>query len=126
MISSWLVWAEIECTVHVSLPKQPINQFKPVQQSRYQVLRAYCPYTYILWDGHHEMLDSLKPRTSTFHKIVLSYGSLPERHRATEILQLITVRISGCSRDSRPGDWSRLGAFLVVSVSPNISRDSRD
>ena len=94
LIPSWLVWAEIECTVHVSLPKQPINQFKPVQQSRYQVLRAYCPYTYILWDGHHEMLDSLKPRTSTFHKIVLSYGSLPERHRATEILQLITVRIN--------------------------------
>ena len=33
---------------------------------------------------------------------------------------------SACSRDSRPRDWSRLGAIFMVSVSPNISRDSRD
>ena len=43
MIPSWLVWAEIECTVHVALPKWPMNQFIPVHQSRQQVLRAYCP-----------------------------------------------------------------------------------
>ena len=30
LIPSWLIWAEIECTVHFPLPKQPINQFKPV------------------------------------------------------------------------------------------------
>ena len=36
------------------------------------------------------------------------------------------VDTSGCSRDSRPRDWSRLGAIFLVSVSPNISRDSRD
>ena len=30
-IPSWLVGAEIECTVHAALPKRPIDQFKPVQ-----------------------------------------------------------------------------------------------
>ena len=44
-IPSWMVWAEIECKVMlpVALPKQPLNQFKPVQQIREEVLRAYCP-----------------------------------------------------------------------------------
>ena len=31
-----------------ALPKQPTNQIKPVQQSRQQMLRTYCAYTYIL------------------------------------------------------------------------------
>ena len=31
------------CTVHVALPKGPINQFKLDQQSVKQDLRAYCP-----------------------------------------------------------------------------------
>ena len=43
LIPSWLLLAEINSTVHVALPKPPINQFKPVQQSRQQTLRAYCP-----------------------------------------------------------------------------------
>jgi hypothetical protein len=46
LIPSWLVWAEIECTVHVSLLKRPTKPFKPVQQSVQQVLRAYCPNIY--------------------------------------------------------------------------------
>ena len=33
--------------MHVSLPKRPINHFKPVQQRRQHVLRAYCPNIYI-------------------------------------------------------------------------------
>ena len=37
--------AEIKGTVHVALPKQPINKYKPVQQSKY-VPRAYCPNVY--------------------------------------------------------------------------------
>ena len=32
--------------MHVALPKHPINQFKPVQQSRQQAIRAYCPNVY--------------------------------------------------------------------------------
>ena len=36
------------------------------------------------------------------------------------------IASSACSRDSRPRDWSRLGAIFKVSISPNISRDSRD
>ena len=39
---------------------------------------------------------------------------------------MIYVDSSACSRDSRPRDWSRLGPIFVVSVSPIISRDSRD
>ena len=38
--------------LHVALPKRPINQFKPVQQSKKQALRAYCPNIYtLLKDG---------------------------------------------------------------------------
>ena len=36
----------MKCTVHVALPKQFTNQLKPVQQSRQQLLRAYCPNMY--------------------------------------------------------------------------------
>ena len=38
----------------------------------------------------------------------------------------IYIGTSVCSRDSRPRDWFRLGAIFMVSVSPNISRGSRD
>ena len=40
--------AEIKCTVHVALPKWPINQFNLVQQSRQHALRAYFSTIYIL------------------------------------------------------------------------------
>ena len=40
--------AEIECTVHVALPKLPINQLKPVMQSRQHVLRTCCPNIHIV------------------------------------------------------------------------------
>ena len=39
--------AEIMCMVHLDLPKWPINQFEPVEQSRHQALKAYCPNIYI-------------------------------------------------------------------------------
>ena len=45
LITSWLVWAEIKCTVNFALP---INQFTPDQKSRHQVLKAYCPSIYTL------------------------------------------------------------------------------
>ena len=48
-IPSWLVWEEIECTVHIAPPNRPINQFELVQQSRQQVLRAYCPNMIVLY-----------------------------------------------------------------------------
>ena len=35
--------AEIKCTVHVALPKRPINRQVWWQQSRQKALRAYCP-----------------------------------------------------------------------------------
>ena len=58
LIASLLQWyihfypdwsgAEIKCTVQNFLPERPIKQFKPVQQSRQQDPRAYCPNMYIL------------------------------------------------------------------------------
>ena len=36
--------------VHIALPKRPINQFKPVQKSRQQALRPYCPNIYTVPD----------------------------------------------------------------------------
>ena len=47
-IHLWLVLSKIECSVHVVLPKQSIILLRPVQQTRQQVLIAYCPL-YILW-----------------------------------------------------------------------------
>ena len=38
--------AEIKCTVHVALPKLPINQSKLDQKSRKKVLRHYCANIY--------------------------------------------------------------------------------
>ena len=38
LIPSSLVWAEIKSITHFALPKQPINQFKQVQQNRQQTL----------------------------------------------------------------------------------------
>ena len=37
--------------MHVALPKRPINQLKPVQWSRQQALRAYCPKIYSVDDN---------------------------------------------------------------------------
>ena len=42
------------------------------------------------------------------------------------MLFIVYIAPSACSRDSRPRDWSRLGAIFMVSISQNISRDSRD
>ena len=38
--------------MHVAVPKRPIHQFKPVQQSRQQALKAYCPNIYTLLKGN--------------------------------------------------------------------------
>ena len=51
LIPSWVTWQEIECTVYVALSKRLMFQFKLVQQSRQQVIKAYCPsiYTVDIW-----------------------------------------------------------------------------
>ena len=66
LIPSWLVWAEIECTVHVALPKWPISKLTIVPQSRQQVLRAYCPIY------NHTVLYSLQstnPGTKWYFRV---------------------------------------------------------
>ena len=47
--SSWLVCLEIERTLHDALHKRPIEQFKPVEQSRQKAQRAYCPSVYAVF-----------------------------------------------------------------------------
>jgi hypothetical protein len=44
LIPFWLVWSgqKIECTVHIALTKQPIKQFRPIQQCRQQAVIVYC------------------------------------------------------------------------------------
>ena len=37
-----MVLTEIKCKLHAALTKWPINQFKAVQQTRLQLLKAYC------------------------------------------------------------------------------------
>ena len=46
-----MILAEINYTVHVALtlPKQPIIQFKLVQQSRQKAQRTYCPNIYTVY-----------------------------------------------------------------------------
>ena len=44
--------------VDVALPEWPINKFKPVQQSKQQSLRAYCPIIYTVVKGL--TLDSIQ------------------------------------------------------------------
>ena len=48
-IPLWLEWAEMVCALHVDLPRPPINQFKPMQQSRQQAQGAYCPNLYTMF-----------------------------------------------------------------------------
>ena len=40
-----------------ALPKRTINQFKPVQQRKQQILRAYCPNIYTVVQGEGDQLD---------------------------------------------------------------------
>ena len=51
LIPSWLGREEIKSTVHVALQRQPINQFKPSQQSIKQALRAFFPNIYTVPRG---------------------------------------------------------------------------
>ena len=43
--------SSVRYMLHGTLPIWPINPFKPVQQSRQQVLRAYCPNIYTVGQG---------------------------------------------------------------------------
>ena len=55
-----VVWAVIECMVHVALPKGLTNRLHPVWQRRQQVFKAYCPVIYCV-------VKAIKPRqTSNF------------------------------------------------------------
>ena len=49
------------------LPKRPINQFRPVWQSRQQLLRGYSPNIYTVQTGPKDVFMILKePANGTF------------------------------------------------------------
>ena len=52
-ICSFAGWsgAEIKCTIHLAMPKRPINQFEMNQQSRQLALRAFCPNIFTVIEG---------------------------------------------------------------------------
>ena len=64
--------------MHVALPKRPINQFKLVQKSRQQALKAYCPHIYTLSSGQNnfsffnrkkiESPEELEPYLEALHQ----------------------------------------------------------
>ena len=56
--------AEIKFTLHVALPKRPINQFKPVQKSKQQ--RAYCSNIYTVKKGLNIIRDDCGLPVSTY------------------------------------------------------------
>ena len=71
LIPSWLVCAEIECTVHVALLKRTISQFKPVQQSRKQALISY-------WHNIHTLSSSLLALQTSHFLFRVSLDSFSE------------------------------------------------
>ena len=54
---SWLLWAENECAMNVSLTKRPKKQFKPVQHSRPQALTP-CWSVIDFWKNKFEKSSS--------------------------------------------------------------------
>jgi hypothetical protein len=69
--------------MQVALPKWPIYNFEPLQQSRQQALRAYCSNTYTvlnLTDLRIKM-DSKRIPLYPFFKIVVSLLSEIEKSR---------------------------------------------
>ena len=59
-----LFWVEIECMLHVALPKRPKNEFKPVHLSRQQALRANCPNVYTVPISEWGMQETKKDLSS--------------------------------------------------------------
>ena len=63
--------------VHVAMPKWPTNQFQPVQQSRKQVLRAYCHNLYTVLTRPDGMFDYVCNCNETSHFVKLKFGRSP-------------------------------------------------
>ena len=83
--SSWLAWAEIDWSVYVALPKQPIHQFGPVRQSRQKRLRAYCPNIYTVDACDHGCLCSAK-NTSKSISSIMSMSKLMHTHDRLRVI----------------------------------------
>ena len=76
LIPSWLgSGSEFEYAVNVGLSKQPINQFKPVKQSRQKALRGYCPNMYTVITHIFQRIQRLLRNLSRIVKKYINYCS---------------------------------------------------
>ena len=93
------------------------------------VCRGEINWSFIGWENKIESYITLITRDFSLY-LSNTVNQLGDKNKSETIdtskHHYLAVLFFVCSRDSRPRDWSRLGAFFVVSVSPNISRDSRD
>ena len=104
-----LVWAKIDCTVHVALIKWPIKQFKPVQRSRQQSQRAYTVLIYILLTGGVvlvlERLTVSKPAYWSPWSFSSNKKTLISIFQIHEISWIADLSIGNLSRDIRIIFW---------------------
>ena len=104
-----LVWAKIDCTVHVALIKWPIKQFKPVQRSRQQSQRAYTVLIYILLTGGVvlvlERLTVSKPAYWSPWSFSSNKKTLISIFPIHEISWIADLSIGNLSRDIRIKFW---------------------
>ena len=85
-----MLWAELECTAYVALPKCLTYQCKPVRLRRQQELRTYCPNAYTVTAGPSAFWQ--KPPYSYIALITMAISSKPDKK-----MTLNQVRMTQCS-----------------------------
>ena len=95
-IPLWQVWADIECNVHVALPKWPINKFNPIPTDLYHVIIVYgliqpmagrnrvnaspAHFYYTLWKYNYGLSTTIQTHCSSpglypnYSNLVVSYS----------------------------------------------------
>ena len=86
----------MEC---VALPKQSIKQFKPVQQSREQPLRAYCPNIYTVNTGREQEYIKYWPDSNSDSNNEISEGrskdqQTPAKEDFESVWQMLAIVLS--------------------------------
>ena len=79
--------SNVWCMLQVALPTHPINQCEPVQQSRQQVLRAYCPNIYIVLHAYIHTLHYVRQYSHKLQRCVY----IGEFHQGNRKIQCSTL-----------------------------------
>ena len=93
----------VHSTLHFALIKQPINKFKPVQQSRQMARKAYCPTIHTVTKGlslsafflpffSFSLFPSLFLRFPTFHLRIFHSSSISTNDPSTTACHIQTSR----------------------------------